>query len=360
MKLSGSVNLLALAVCSIMSLSPEALAQNDVLLSETHDILNSEQIDIDGRYRQETAADRIGKMRKKLEKQNENMVQKKIEDIRIKQETDLSNKLQKAFSGNLKAMDNDQRSEAYIDDSVRTYQAAPQRVLAPMPVAAVEEEKLKNKIIPFVGVKQFDGDLIDSFEAKVNAGLNIENMVTERFSVGLTLSYTAMDITDVTYYNGFGKYNYSYSEGDEISYKNFNVGINGKFFITTDTKIRPYLSAALGYNRTSIKYDEQNSQFNSGYNSQYYYNGSNEDSKVSGSNLTGSAAVGAEILFTQSVGVNLEFNYSRALTSAFNTNTTSNNSFGFNDQATANLKTLGDNLEESNVAALNIGLVVKF
>jgi len=349
MKRSLTVNLLALTMSSIMSLSPAVLAQNDVLLNDTQDILNSDQIDIDGTYRKETAADRIGKMRKKLEVQNEQMVQKKIEDIRIKQETDLSNKLQKAFRGNLQAMDQ-------AEDSVGTYQAAPQRVIAPMPVA-VEQTELKNKIIPYFGVKQFDGESIDSFEAKVNAGLSMENMITERFSVGLSFNYTAMDITDIRYYNGFNQFNFGYNDGDEISYSNLNVGINGKFFITTTSKIRPYVGAGLGYNRTSLKYDEQNSQFNNNFGGNF--NSSNEDSKVSGSNVTGTGAIGAEILFTESIGLNLEFNYTRAITSAFDASN-SNNNFGFNDQAKSNLEALGDNLEDSDVAALNIGFVVKF
>jgi outer membrane protein W len=347
MKLTLSAGLMALTVSSIMSLSPAALAQNDALLNETQDILNSDQIDIDGTYRKETAADRIEKMRKKLEAQNEQMVQKKIEDIRIKQETELSNKLQKAFQGNMQAMDN-------VQDSVGTYQAAPQRVIAPMPVE--QKSDLKNKVIPFFGVKQFDGESIDSFEAKVNAGLSMENMITERLSVGLGVNYTAMDITDVAYYNGFNQFNFGFNDGDEISYSNVNVSINGKFFITTDSKIRPYLGAGLGYNRTSLKYDEQNSQFNNGFGGNF--NGTNEDSKVSGSNVTGTGAIGAEILFTDSIGVNLEFNYTRAITSAFDGTNTFRT--GFNDQAKANLETLGDNLEESDVAALNIGFVVKF
>ena len=347
MKLSLSAGLIALTVSSIMSLSPAALAQNDALLSDTQDILNSDQIDIDGTYRKETAADRIEKMRKKLEAQNEQMVQKKIEDIRIKQETELSNKLQKAFKGNLQAMDG-------VEDSVGTYQAAPQRVIAPMPEATKSD--LKNKIIPFFGVKQFDGESIDSFEAKVNAGISMENMITERLSVGLAVNYTAMDITDVAYYNGFNQFNFGFNDGDEISYANVNVAINGKFFITTDSKIRPYIGAGLGYNRTSLKYDEQNSQFNNGFGGSF--NATNEDSKVTGSNVTGTGAIGAEILFTETIGVNLEFNYTRAITSAFDADSSFNT--GFNDQAKANLETLGDNLEDSDVAALNIGFVVKF
>lgn len=326
--------------------APMTFAQGDALLDETDDILNSEQIDITGNFKKQTAADRIEKMRKRLESQNEQMVQKKIEDIRIKQEQELAGKLKNAFRGNMQAMDE--------MDSVQTVQAAPQRIVAPAPI--IEEEEGKNKIIPYAGVRQFNGEGIDSFESSVNAGLSMENMVHERFSVGLGVNYTTMDITDTNSFNGFNN-GFGFSNGDEISYTNLNLNLTGKFFFTVESKIRPYAGFGVGYNRTSLKYDESNSQFNNGFGNNF--GTTSEDSQVTGSNVSGSALVGAEVSFTKNLGLNLEFNYTRAFTSGFDANPSLG--FGTNsDIAEANLSRLGNNLEESDVASLNVGFIVKF
>ena len=113
-------------VATLAVVSSSAFAQ-DYLVSETEEILNSEQIDIDGQFRRESAADKVEKMRKRLEKQNEEMVQKKIEDIRIKNEQKLATDLKGAFNG--QAIGTDQEV-----DTVETVQAAPQTIIAPAPI----------------------------------------------------------------------------------------------------------------------------------------------------------------------------------------------------------------------------------
>jgi len=347
MKVSMKEEMKILTMIALMGTSSMGLAQGDPLLAETDSILNSDQINIDGSFRKETAADRIEKMRKRLESQNEQMVQKKIEDIRINQEKELSGKLQKAFRGNMQAMDS-------MDDSVGTVQAAPQRIVAPAPV--VEETKApKNKIIPFFGVKQYNGDNIDAFESNVNAGLQFENMVTEQLGVGIQLNYTTMDITDRNSFVGFNNFNnFGFNEGDEINYTNLNIALTGKFYFTKDSMIKPYAGAGVGYNRTTLKYAENNSQFNNGLN----FGSNSEAASASGSNVSGSGMLGAEVLFNDNLGINLEFNYTRAITSAFDQSRSNN--LGFNDAAKNNLRTIGDNLEASDIASLNLGFVIKF
>lgn len=342
MKTTLNQEMKILAALALLSATPSVLAQDDALLSDTEDILNSQQIDIDGTFRKDTAADRIEKMRKRLESQNEQMVQKKIEDIRIKQEKELSGKLQKAFRGNMEAMDN--------MDSVQTYQAAPQRVVAPAPV--VEEKEYKNKIIPYAGVRQFNGDNVDAYESSINAGLTFENMITEQFSIGLGVNYTTLDITERTNTLGFG-----FNNEQIVNYSNINLNINGKFFFTAESKIRPYVGAGLGYNRTTLKYEQEQVQFNN-FGSLSNYD--TEQASVSGSNVTGSGMVGAEIAFTDMLGLNLEFNYTRAITSGFDR---SNNGVNFGtatDFAEQRLEARGDDLEDSDIASLTVGFVIKF
>lgn len=347
MKTTLTQELRILAAMALLAATPSVMAQGDDLLSETEDILNSQQIDIDGTFKKESAADRIEKMRKRLENQNEQMVQKKIENIRIKQEQELAGKLQKAFRGNMENLEQ--------MDSVQTYQAAPQRVVAPAPV--IEEKEYKNKIIPYAGIRQFNGENVDSFESKINAGITMENMITERLSIGLGLNYTAMDIAERGYFNSFNSF--GFNNVDTINYSNLNLSLNGKFFFTVESKIRPYAGLGLGYNRTSLKYDsDQDQQINYGGNFNTY---NADDSSISGSNVTGSAMVGAEVAFTDMLGLNLEFNYTRAITSAFDRGGSNALNFGtFGELAENRLEDIGNNLEESDIASLTVGFVIKF
>jgi len=342
------IGLVVLAV-----LNTPTFAQDDYLLNQTEEVLNSEQIDIDGSFRQESEADRVAKMRKKLEKENSQMVQKKIEDIRIQQEQELAGKLKDAFQGNLQA------AETYGQDQVDTVQAAPQRVVAPMPEYKDENTDGLYKVIPYVGGKIYNGDAIDSFSANVDTGVSFETMLTERFSLGFRFGYTSMDFTDsATYLNSV---NNNFGEDLEIGYKNLSVGLQSKYFFT-NTRFRPYIGAGAAFNKAKLELDNDVRNTNSGC---YFYRGTTyctnsleeKDLSVSGTNFTGTASLGAEVLFNDTVGLNFEFSYTRALTTAFDAN---NRSSSYSDQVQNYLKANGENLDDSDIAALNIGLLVKF
>ncbi len=338
-----------LAMLFGLGLSAQVFAQTADILEDTDAILNSDQIDIDGMYEQprESAAQRIEKMRKQLEKKNEEMVSKKIEDMRIKEEQKLAKKLQKAFTGgNLGNV-----------DTVSTVQAAPV-VAAPAPVVVEEkkEEVKRNKIIPTFGVTNFSGDQID-FESKFNAGLMAESLVTDRIALGLGFMYTGMDIQDTA--NAFNN-NYNYNQnyygvfgnnGREIDYSKLNLEVNGKFFITgIESRIRPYIGGAVGYNRTSLSYKDGGNNLN--YN--YGYNYGEEGHK--NSNFAGSILAGAEASFSDTIGFSLDFRYTAALTSGFSQEqgTTTLNP----DQV--RLDNIGKAIEDSTQLTIGAGLVIKF
>lgn len=346
-------------VASTLVVSPLTFAQDDDLLADTESTLNSEQIDIDGSFSSRPSpADRIAKMRKKLEKQNEEMVQKKIEDMRIREEMRLANKLQKAFKG--QAMNNDQ---------ISTTQAAPQRVVAPAPIPEVKKAAPRNKIIPFLGVQQYNGDNIDGYESTFNGGLAFETMLNDRVSIGLGVQYTTMGIEDESnqfnnLINCVGCFGFD-TTGDKINYKRLNLNVQGKFFLTTDSIIRPYVGAGLGYNRTTLNYDtKSNNNTNTGFGGNFGNNNNNEDGdRVSASNVSGSGLIGGEVNFTDNIGMNLDFRYTRGLTSGFDKDEeeldfNNNTQFGnYDDQV---LKNLGSAIEESDEVSLNIGLIIKF
>lgn len=322
-------------------LSGQVFAQTADILEDTDAVLNSDQIDIDGAFEQprESAAQRIEKMRKQLEKKNEEMVSKKIEDMRIKEEQKLAKKLQKAFTG----------GNIGNVDEVSTVQAAPAKVVAAAPVVEEKKEEVKrNKIIPVVGVTSFSGENID-FESKINAGLMAESLITDRISMGIGLTYSTMDI-QLNQYNNF------YYGGREMNYTNFNVEANSKFFITgIDSKFRPYVGAALGYNRTKLKFADNNNQNVYNYPT---YNNQKQENGESSSNISGSILGGVEVSFGENIGLTLDMRYTRALTSGFNDENQNNTGFQSNDQILLN--SYGSEIEDANQITVGAGLVVRF
>lgn len=332
-------------------LSTQGFAQTADILEDTDAVLNSDQIDIDGMYEQprESAAQRIEKMRKQLEKKNEEMVSKKIEDMRIKEEQKLAKKLQKAFNGgNLGNV-----------DEVSTAQAAPAQVVAVAPVVEEKKTEIKrNKIIPVFGVTTFSGEQIE-FESSFNAGLQAESLITDRISMGLGINYTSMKISDVAnnfnnnYNYNFGYYNNFGTNGREIDYSNIAIEANSKFFITDiDSSFRPYIGAALGYNRLSMSYNSDNGAQNFNIGNQNFGQEAQRSSSISGSILGG-----MEASFTENIGVTLDLRYTRALTSGF-----------AQDQGTTvqqspdqlRLQNIGEAIEDANQISVGAGLVVRF
>lgn len=327
-------------------------AQDDLLM-ETGQVLESDQIDIDGSFNRPSAADRMAKMRQQLEKKNENMMRKKIEDIRVQQEQEMTNKLRKAFQGGLAAIDDGQQV-----DQVQTIQAAPQKVEAQV-ITPVETKR--NKVTPFFGVATYSGDNVD-FESNLNLGLSLESEVSKHFSVGVNFTYSTMDITDTanTYVTNYNSYNYynpyynsgynnTFGQGREMSYKRMGLEVNSKFFITADTKIRPFVGLGLGYNRSSLKYNDDGN----GYN----YNGINfGDEEYNSSFITGSATIGAEVSFSENIGASVDVRYAKGLSTGISSESTAS----YNNPDQRRLENVGTAIEEANQVSLNAGLVIRF
>jgi len=336
---------------------------DDQLLSETEDILNSEQIDIDGAYKKpKSAADRIAEMRKKLEKKNENMVSKKIEDMRIKEEMNLTNKLQDAFDGNIKAMnETPEVKPEVVATPVVVVQAAP------VVEAPIVEPKKENavKVAPTFGIVNLKGKDVD-FESKLNMGFLVEAMMNERFSLGLKFNYATMELSEIdskyNNYNYYSNYNTGYTpygpgyqsqygNGRTMSYQQYSFGVQGKFYISTG-RILPYVGLGGSYNRASVKYDDQNKNDPYYYNSIYY-----GDEEYTSSYFTGSLLIGSDIKFTDNVGMMLEFSYAKG-TSGFSSKSDARSRYVNPDQI--KLEEIGKSIEKADALALNAGLIIVF
>ena len=317
------------------------------------DSIQMDNINLEGKL---SPSDRIRKRREKLEERNKRMVERKIEDIRVKQEIALTNKLQEAFGKSLNNLN---------VDKVQVSKAAP---LAPQPVipAPVVEARVfepkedtsleikKSKLIPYLGAQSLKGNKVD-FESKLNVGANLETMVFNQLSFGFGVGYTSLDISDTA--NDFIGNNYQYNSG---YYNSFGTGrtmsstklvieANSKFFISSESRIKPFVGAGLSYNRSNLKYNDSGN----GYN----YNNINYGSEgFSSTALGASAKVGAEVDFNEIVGFNIDLAYSKNLTSGISStaNTTNTNP----DQV--RLQNVTKSIEEADVTSVQAGLIVRF
>ncbi len=338
---------------SLMALSlpiGKAFAQEDPLLTETADqIVNTDQIDIEGLYaqkqKQPSQADRIQKLRRELEEKHEQMMRKKVEDMRLEEERKLARKLQNALNGQMQAM-----------DQVSTQAAAPVKTVeAPAPAV---QETLNNSVSISGGFMNISSEKED-LEASVNLRLGVENRVHPNITIGVGVRYVSLDTKDQnnnyinygTYstngYNQFATNNSSiYNEARTINFKQVSFDLNSKFYFTVDSKIRPFVGAAVAYNRGSFKYEE---------NQSYRYNNySYGDEKVSSNNISGAAMVGAQIQFTKNFSAEINAQYEKALNSGVSE--LENN----NTPDEQRLRNLALDLQEGNVASINVGLSVNF
>jgi hypothetical protein len=316
---------------------------DDALINDTVEMDN---IDIDGKL---TPSEKLKKKRELLEEKNRALVEKRIESIRLKQEMALTNKIEEALN-----------SEKEIkEDKVQVGQAAP--VVAGSSAnleTTISGEKLdttntkSTKVIPFFGVTSIKGTNID-FESKVNAGATIETMILSRLSVGLGIGYTTVDITDVS--NNFVNtaygplYNSYFSSGRKISFDKTSLEANTKFFLSTETTLKPFVGGSISYNRSNLKYDDNGNG--------YIYNGITYGGEgFSTTAIGGTAKLGAELGFNENVGLNLDISYTKNISSGISTSNNANVSN--TDQL--RLQNVAKAMEDSDITAIQAGVVVKF
>ncbi|MEA9358320.1 outer membrane beta-barrel protein [Bacteriovorax sp. PP10] len=355
---------LATALVAMSAHSTPVRAQDDVLddaedALANSDTLDMDQIDIEGRL---SPSELMKRRREKLEERNKVMVEKKIEDIRVKQEIALTNKLQGAFNNSLNNLN---------EDKVQTVQAAPAPV-APAPVAPapiietriveVPAEPVKveknSKIIPQLGVSSVKGDRLD-LETDLTIGLQAETMITPQVSVGMGIGYSTMKMTDVAnaysannggYYGNQSQYNNIYGAGGrEMSLKKFTIEGNAKYFFTEDSMIKPYIGGGIAFNRSTLKYENQQT-YNYGS-----YNFGNED--YGSSSVGGSLKLGAEVAFNDTVGANIEFAASKNISSGISKSSELNTTYN-PDQG--RLENVSKEIEDATSTSIQAGLVIKF
>jgi outer membrane protein W len=199
--------------------------------------------------------------------------------------------------------------------------------------------------------------MLFDFESKINLQVSAENHVMPNITVGIGIGYTSLDLTDtannfitpgtqVIYNNG---YNNVFGNGRLANYDRFTFEANTKFFLTVDSKIKPFVGATLGYNRSSIKYADSGNNYqtnnvtfgNEGFSSGY---------------VSAGAKLGAEIDLAENVAMNLDLSYTKAITSGISSNSQVTN----NNPDQLRLSNITNAMEKSDVTAIQVGVVVRF
>lgn len=149
-----------------------------------------------------------------------------------------------------------------------------------------------------------------------------------------------------SYYNNY--YN-SFGAGRKMSYDRLTLEANSKFFLTVESRIKPFVGAGLSYNRSNLKYEDSGNGFS--YNSINY--GSEGYSSTS---IGASAKLGAEVDFSETVGLNLDLTYSKSLSSGISNK--ADVSMINPDQA--RLENVTKSIQDSDITSIAAGVIIRF
>ena len=253
--------------------------------------------------------------------------------------------------------------EAYLksdkEDVVKVQQAAP--VVQKKVEARINTNEFGGEIrvLPYSGLTTFMSEN-ENLEAGFVGGIKAETNISDRFSVGLGFTYANMTTEDYGgneyFFNNFNfqnNYNNFYN-GREIEYKNFKFDLYSKFYMVTKKRLRPYIGAGIGYNRSTLNYTNNENSAGCFYNDCTYAFG---NEKVITSNISLDLMIGSEIRFTESFGANLELNYS----TGFGSNLSSEKGIdAYKAPDQKRLEDLSDELSDAHIVSLFAGIMVNF
>lgn len=352
---------LILLVTLLLAKTPLIWAQDEQLLSDADAILNSEQIDVDGQWgaapKREVSDEEIVENSKKIAKRK-NVVriadkikqlkvpEKQIKKITKNEEAKLVKSIEDVFNN----------GEVIEQDAVQVKQAAP---VAPKVVAEVEKvdpapKRKVAKITPYFGILNIQGDGFD-FESKSSFGAYIEAQVSQRFSMGVGINYSTLDLTYIDRsrympYNNFtNDYRTRYGSSREMTYKHLALELNSKFYFTVESRVRPYLGVSLLYNRTNLKYKDSEDERTYNFSGTIY-----GDEQYTSNYVAGALGLGAAFAFSDTLDASIEVRYGKGFTSGFNNESTAFN----NDQK--NLDSLGEKMNDAGFMSINAGVGISF
>lgn len=209
------------------------------------------------------------------------------------------------------------------------------------------------RLLPYAGATTFNGQ-IEQLETELTAGIRLESNITSRFAIGVGFKYDQLKTNDFAnngpymnqgYFGAFGL------QGREILFRNMGLDMYGKFFITNGERFRPYVGAGLSYNRSSMRYNDNNPYYDQ---INAFYFGSEE---YNTSFMSGQLMLGSQVMVTNSFGLNLEGSYSTGLGNSLASRSARN---GGTSPDQTRLRDLGNEIIKSNALSIFAGAVVNF
>ncbi len=364
--------LLTLVLATSLFGAVSVYAQNDQVVN--NGVINNEVLNVDGYvapapatdqeleqirgelHRQKTAID-VNKKKSKgyqeLERTTENLanVTEDYLDDRKRAKSGID-----AYNKKIDCMMNGGRDCPVKKDEVKTVQAAP---VAPVVVAEAPRDLMMNpiKIMPKIGATTYVTENT-TLESTFDISLDAESDIGNHFAFGMTVGYSNLTSRNVDQASGFGfgnfpyqnAYNNQFNNSREYERTNLELGAYGKFYFTNGYRFRPYVGAGVSYNKSSIKFT-QNNQFSFSPQANF----GNEE--ISNSYVSGKLIVGTDIVFTKTVGMNLSFGYSKAMGDGFS-QSQGVATMNYPDQQ--RLNELNNNIMQSSALSLGAGLLISF
>jgi hypothetical protein len=311
------------------------------------EITNS-ALDVEGEWNERSSeAKRAEMLRKRLQKKTNDMVDTQVETMRLKAEKQIGDQLEKALSG-----------KSLLKDEVSTTQSSTIK----KEIEAPKSPKTL-KVIPRVGFLSLKSENID-FDSKVNAGIQFESQIQERFAFGIGVNFTSMNISDphntytqgyyVSPYYSYGYGSYNYPER-EISYRNAGLELLGKFYLSHTSRIKPFIGLGVEYSRSELKYKD------SGNDQYYYYNSYRNElggEKYIYSSFSGSVQAGAEMSFSDTLGLVLDVKMAKGLNGQHSKKSQAN-SYYYNPDL-SRLEGIANEMSEATSTSVGLGMVVAF
>ena len=305
----------------------------------------------------------LNKVTAEAEKIGENAEEKIMAQVEAKKaETKAMEKIKKA-EAKLKCLLEENRSseecsgfnteEAKVEQQVQVQQAAPVVSTAEIAPVATDGAFESIKLLPYAGATSFNGE-VEQLETELSAGLRLESNITTRFSMGIGFKFDQLKTNDFAngsnymtpnYYGMYG------TQGREIQYRAMGLDIYGKFFITNGERFRPYLGAGIGYNRATLKYNDNDPY----YDQMNAWNFGSEEYNTSF--VTGQLMIGSEVMITRMFGLNIEAAYSTGLGDSLSSKSAKN---GGTSPDQARLRDLGEEIINANALSIFAGAVVNF
>jgi hypothetical protein len=311
------------------------------------DVISSDQLDIDGLYGEPQD---FSKARQNIEKATNNMVDKKIENVRVKHEKALQKDLANIFGSDT--------------DSIGTQSAAVHKVEAPLEQGPSNSMAGRFRLTPYIG-----GSLISTDYSEISTnfatGVRLDATLNKRFAIGAAINYSQAEITsqnDNAFVVGPNGYRPSFNGFirplSEIDYSRFSVDFTSKVFILNDEMVRPYVSLGLGFARNSLEFADRVNQNVGAYQPAYSY--LYDQQQYSDIQMTGSLGLGADMMFSEQIGLNIDFNYQMGLGGNDKLRGNPYNSQYFQSPQFTFLESIGNELRDASVMGLSAGLIVQF